>query len=54
LCTILALRFNTGCKRTEMSFHLTHVTKEFHRVRKTWFRSVLHIRRKACTYVGPR
>jgi hypothetical protein len=28
---------NTVSKQTEVSFHLTHVTKEFHQVRPKWF-----------------
>jgi hypothetical protein len=45
---------NTLCKQVEMTFRLTHVTQEFHRVRRKRFLSVLHVQRKACTYLGLR
>jgi hypothetical protein len=45
---------NTIPTQTEMSFHITHGTKEFHRVRSQRFLSLLHIRRKLCTYLASR
>jgi hypothetical protein len=45
---------NTIPTQTETSFHVTHNTKEFHRVRSQWFLSLLHIRRKLCTYLASR
>jgi hypothetical protein len=43
---------NTFSKRTQMSFHLTHITEEFDRVRPKWSPSLLHIWRKSCTYLA--
>jgi hypothetical protein len=45
---------NTIPTQTKTSFHVTHGTKEFHRVRSQWFLSLLHIRRKLCTYLASR
>ena len=45
---------NTVSKYTEMRFHMTHVTKEFHRVRPKRFPSLWHVRRKPCTYLASR
>jgi hypothetical protein len=44
---------NTVSKRTKMSFHLTHVTYEVHRVRPR-FPCPWYIRHKPCTYRAPR
>jgi hypothetical protein len=45
---------NTISKRTEMRFHMTHVTLEFHRVHLKWFMSLWYVRRKLCTYLASR
>jgi hypothetical protein len=37
-----------------MSIHLTHVTEEFDLVRSKWSPSLLHVRRKSCTYLALR
>jgi hypothetical protein len=42
---------NPISKRTETSFHLTHVTKEYHRVCLKRFQCMWYIRRKTCTLV---
>jgi hypothetical protein len=41
-------------KRTKMSFYLTHVTLEFHRVLPKSFPCPWYIRHKLCTYLPPR
>jgi hypothetical protein len=43
---------NTVSKHTEMRFHITHITEEFHRVRPKWFLSLWYIRPKPCTYLA--
>jgi hypothetical protein len=40
---------NTISIWTKMSFHLTHFTREFHRLCAKWFPSLLHVSRKPCT-----
>jgi hypothetical protein len=45
---------NTISKWTETSFHLTHVTLEYHRVCQKWFPSLWYIRCKPCTYLVSR
>jgi hypothetical protein len=45
---------NTISIWTETRFHMTHVTKEFHRVRQKCFLSLWHVRRKPCTYLASR
>jgi hypothetical protein len=44
----------TISKWTEMRFYMTHVTKEFHRVRPKWFLSLWYIEHKPCTYLESR
>jgi hypothetical protein len=44
------VEINTVYEPIETSFHLTHVTFEFHQVCPKRFLSVLHVRRKPCTY----
>jgi hypothetical protein len=41
---------NTISKWTEMRFHITHVTYEFHRVRSKRFSSLWYVWCKPCTY----
>jgi hypothetical protein len=48
------IEINIISKRTEASFHLTHVTYESHRVRAKWFASLLHVQHKPCTYLVSR
>jgi hypothetical protein len=45
---------NTVSERTEMSFHLSLVTLEHHRVHLKWFSSLGDVRRKPCTYLVSR
>jgi hypothetical protein len=45
---------NTISKWTETSFHLTHITKEYHRVRPKWFPTLWYVVRIPCTYLVPR
>jgi hypothetical protein len=45
---------NTASKRTEMRFHMTHVTLEFHQVHVKWFLSLWYVQRKPCTYLAQR
>jgi hypothetical protein len=40
---------NTVSKQIETRFHMTHVTKEFHRVPPILFPSLWYVRRKPCT-----
>jgi hypothetical protein len=42
-------KINTISKQTKRSFHLTHITYKFHRVRPKRFSSLLHVRYKPCT-----
>jgi hypothetical protein len=41
---------NTVSKRTEMSFHLSLVTQEYHPVHPKQFLSLWYVWRKTCTY----
>jgi hypothetical protein len=41
-------------KRTEMSFHLSPITSEYHPVHLKWFLSLWHVQRKPCTYLASR
>jgi hypothetical protein len=41
-------------KWNETSFHLSLVTKEYHRVHAKWFLSLWYIQRKPCTYLVSR
>jgi hypothetical protein len=45
------VEINTISKRTQMSFHLTHITLEVHRVWPKIFLCSWYIQRKPCTYV---
>jgi hypothetical protein len=45
---------NTISKWTEMTFHMTHVSKEIHRVRPKWFLSPWYVKHKLCTYLSSR
>jgi hypothetical protein len=44
----------TISKRNEMSFHLTHVSYEYHRACPKWFPCPWYIQRKLCTYLALR
>jgi hypothetical protein len=48
------IKISTISIETETSFHLTHVTKEFHWVYPKWFPSLWYVRPKLCTKVAPR
>jgi hypothetical protein len=41
-------------QRTEMRFHMTHVTWEFHPVCPKWFLRLWYVWRKPCTYLASR
>jgi hypothetical protein len=41
-------------KRTEMSFRLSLITSECHRVHLKWFLNLWYVRRKPCTYLVSR
>ena len=43
---------STASKQTEMKFHMTHITLEFHRMRPKWFLSLWYIWRKLCAYLA--
>jgi hypothetical protein len=43
---------NTIFKRTKPTFHMTHVTMEFHRVRPKWFLRLWYVWHKQCTYLA--
>jgi hypothetical protein len=45
---------NTVCKQKQARFHMTHVTKEFHRMHPKRFRSLWYVRCKPCTYLASR
>jgi hypothetical protein len=45
---------NTISKWTDMSVHLTHITKEYHQVGPKQFLSLLHVWRNSCNYLAPR
>jgi hypothetical protein len=45
---------NTNSKRTKTRFAMTHVTKEFHRVRPKWFSSLWYVWHKLCIYFPSR
>jgi hypothetical protein len=51
---LACVKINTMSKWTEMSFHLTHITKEFNWVCPKWFSSLWYGRPKPCTYLAPR
>ena len=38
----------------EVRFHMTHITKEFHRVHPKLLPSLLYLQRKPCTYLASR
>jgi hypothetical protein len=46
------VEINTVSKRIETSYHLTHVTYEFHQVCPTWIPRLLRVQRKPCTYLA--
>jgi hypothetical protein len=48
------VEINTLSKQTQISFHLTHITEEFDRVHPKRSPSLLHVRRKSCTYLALR
>ena len=43
---------NTISKQIETRFHMTHITKEFHRVHPKRFLSLWYVRRKPCIYLA--
>jgi hypothetical protein len=45
------IEVNIVSKRTQMSFHLTHITKEYHWVCPKWFLSIWYVQRKPSTYL---
>jgi hypothetical protein len=45
---------NNVSKQIETRFHMTHVTKQFHRVPPILFPSLRYIRHKSCTNLAPR
>jgi hypothetical protein len=47
-------QIKTISKRIEMSFCLSHVTLEYHRVLPKWFSSLCYIQRKPSTYLVSR
>jgi hypothetical protein len=48
------VKISTILKRTKMSFCLSLITKEYHRVHLKWFPSLWYVRRKPCTYLASR
>jgi hypothetical protein len=48
------VEINTISKWTKMIFHLTHVTKEYHRWCPKWFSSLWYVLRKLCPYLASR
>jgi hypothetical protein len=47
------VKISTISKRTQTSFHLSLVTKEYHLVRPKWFLSQRYIWCKPCSYIAP-
>ena len=47
-------RPNTVSKHKEARIQMTHITLEFHRVRRKRFPSLWYVRRKPCTYLASR
>ena len=47
------IKINTISKRTETTFHLSLVTKWYHRVRPKRFLSLWYVWRKPCIYLAP-
>jgi hypothetical protein len=45
---------NTISKRTQTSFHMTHVMKEYHRMCPNWFLSLWYIQHNLCTNLASR
>jgi hypothetical protein len=54
LCPYLALTLTLSLTQKEVRFHITHITREFHRVCPKWFLSLWYDRRKPCTYLASR
>jgi hypothetical protein len=46
-------KISTISKQTKMSFHLTLVTWEYHRVCPKWFMSLWYVWQKPCPYLAP-
>jgi hypothetical protein len=44
----------TISKQTEMSFHFSLITSEYHRVHLKWFLSLWYVQNKWCTYLASR
>jgi hypothetical protein len=49
-----SIKISTISKRTEMSFHLSLITSEYHQVHLKWFLSLWHVQRKPCMYLASR
>jgi hypothetical protein len=49
---LYCINISTISKPTETSFHLSHMTWEYHRVRPKWFLSLWYIWCKPCTYLA--
>jgi hypothetical protein len=47
------IKISTVCKQTKLSFHLSLVTLEYHRVHPKWFLSLWYVWDKPCTYLAP-
>ena len=45
---------DTGSQQTKTRFHMTHVTKEYHRVHPKRFLILWNVWRKPCTYLASR
>jgi hypothetical protein len=43
---------NTGTERTEMRFHMSHVTLEYHRVHPKGLLTLWYVWLKPCTYLA--
>jgi hypothetical protein len=59
VCTVQTVhlscvKISTMLKRTKMSFRLSLIAKEYHRVHLKRFRSLWYVRRKPCTYLASR
>jgi hypothetical protein len=47
------VKISTISKLTEMSFHLSFITKEYNRMHQKWYLSLSYVWHKPCTYLAP-
>jgi hypothetical protein len=52
--TLISTDANNVSKQIETRFHMTHITKEFHRVPQIMFLSLRYVQRKTCNNLASR